>query len=46
MLIWVLAEASSVSGAGETVTCLSASAADTFRCAGTQLGEAVWALPA
>ncbi len=33
------AEASLVSGAGDTVTRFPASAADMFRCAGTQLGE-------
>jgi len=43
MLIWVVAEASLVSGPGETVTRSPASAAETFSRGGTQLGElALW----
>jgi hypothetical protein len=39
MLIWVVAEASLLSGSGETVTRSPASAAEMFSRGGTQLGE-------
>ena len=44
MLIWVVAEASLVSGPGDTVTRSPASAAETFSVGGTQLGAVgLWA---